>query len=443
MYEIAVSALEHEAKRVQGLPIRGRVSNVVGMAVETAGPPASLGDECIIRSRKGARNRRAEVVGFRNGHNLLMPWEGLEGISHGDEVLNRNEPPTAPVGLGVLGRMIDPLGRPADGKGPLAGDVLWTPMVDQSPPPSVRPPISEVFPTGVRAIDSFCTVGEGQRMGIFSGSGVGKSSLMGMIARHGEANVRVIALIGERSREVREFVEHELGEEALKNSVVVVATADQPAIARIKAVFLANTIAAFFRDMGLHVLLMVDSLTRLAMAQRELGLAIGEPPATRGYPPSVFAVIPKALEQAGRTNKGAITGFYTVLTDGDDWNDPVSDCARSILDGHLLLSRELASEHHYPAIDVMSSLSRLQSSLINEEQDMLIAQMRHVLAVNSQYRELIEIGAYTPGSNPQLDEALSLQGPLNQFLQQRVEEKGTMEESFQHLRSLLNGGGNE
>ena len=286
-------------------------------------------------------------------------------------------------------------------------------------------------------MDAFVTCGRGQRIGIFAGSGVGKSSLLGMISRHSSAEINVIALIGERGREVLEFVEQDLGPEALKRSVIIVATSDQPALVRVKAAFTANTIAAWFRNQGKHVLLMMDSLTRLAMAQREVGLAIGEPPAQRGYPPSVFGLLPVVLEQAGCNEHGAITGFYTVLTEGDDWNDPISDCARSILDGHVLLSRKLASENQYPAVEVLESLSRLQSSLIDEEKKKIIAAARHVLAVHRQYKELLDIGAYKSGTNPQLDQALQIHPHLMEFLRQPIADKTAPAETFDQLKSIL------
>jgi flagellum-specific ATP synthase len=331
-----------------------------------------LGQACWIFSSAGKPAKLAEVVGFRDGKLLLMPWEGLEGIAVGDKVQCTGAPPQVPVGPQVLGRIIDSLGRPIDDLGALDENTVKVPIIRNVPPPSRRPRIQKIFQTGIRAIDGFTTCGVGQRLGIFAGSGVGKSSLMGMISRYASADINVIALIGERGREVLEFVEKDLGPEALKRSVVIVATSDQPALARIKAAFAANTIADYFRSQGKHVLLMMDSLTRLAMAQREVGLAIGEPPATRGYPPSVFGLLPVVLEQAGCVNGGAITGFYTVLTEGDDWNDPVSDCARSVLDGHLLLTRRLAAENHYPAISILESLSRLQTDLIPDRHKDLV-----------------------------------------------------------------------
>jgi flagellum-specific ATP synthase len=417
----------------------GRVLKVVGLTVESQGPPAALGEACTIATR-GGRQTLAEVVGFRDGRLLLMPWEQLDGIQPGATVRSTGQPIQVPVGPAVLGRTIDPLGRPLDDHGPLALHHERAGLVRDVPNPSKRARIESTLATGVRVMDAFITCGRGQRIGIFAGSGVGKSSLLGMISRHSAAEINVIALIGERGREVLEFIEKDLGPEALKRSVIIVATSDQPALVRVKAAFTANTIAAWFRNQGKHVLLMMDSLTRLAMAQREVGLAVGEPPAQRGYPPSVFGLMPVVLEQAGCNEHGAITGFYTVLTEGDDWNDPISDCARSVLDGHVLLSRRLASENQYPAVEVLESLSRLQSSLIDEEKKKIIAAARHVLAVHRQYKELLDIGAYKSGTNPQLDQALQIHPHLMDFLRQPIAEKTPLAQTFEQLKTLLMNG---
>jgi flagellum-specific ATP synthase len=422
--------------RLNGAGPVGRVVKVVGLTVESQGPPAALGEACSIATR-GGRETLAEVVGFRDGRVLLMPWEQLDGISPGAAVRSTGRPLQVPVGSAVLGRIVDPLGRPVDDLGPLSLNHEQKSLVREVPNPSRRTRIATTMATGVRVLDTFTTCGRGQRLGIFAGSGVGKSSLLGMISRHSSADINVIALIGERGREVLEFVEKDLGPEALKRSVIIVATSDQPALVRVKAAFTANTIAAYFRDQGRHVLLMMDSLTRLAMAQREVGLAIGEPPATRGYPPSVFGLMPVVLEQAGCNEHGAITGFYTILTEGDDWNDPISDCARSILDGHILLSRRLASENQYPAVEVLESLSRLQSTLVDPERLQLIAAARHVLAIHRQYRELLDIGAYKSGTNPQLDKALEIYPQLMEFLRQPIAEKTALPLTFDLLRSIL------
>jgi len=425
--------------RLNGAGPAGRVQKVVGLTVESQGPPAALGEACTIATR-GGRETLAEVVGFREGRVLLMPWEQLDGIQPGAPVRSTGRPIQVPVGPAVLGRILDPLGRPLDDHGPLPVDYEQAGIVRDVPNPSKRGRIAAPLATGVRVLDAFTTCGRGQRIGIFAGSGVGKSSLLGMISRHSSAEINVIALIGERGREVLEFVENDLGPQALKRSVIIVATSDQPALVRVKAAFTANTIAAWFRNQGRHVLLMMDSLTRLAMAQREVGLAVGEPPAQRGYPPSVFGLMPVVLEQAGCNERGAITGFYTVLTEGDDWNDPISDCARSILDGHILLSRKLASENQYPAVEVLESLSRLQAVLINDEQKKIIAAARHVLAVHRQYKELLDIGAYKSGTNPQLDQALQIHPFLMEFLRQPIAEKTALPQTFDQLKTLLMNG---
>jgi FliI/YscN family ATPase len=427
---------QERLQRLHGAGPVGRVAKVVGLTVESQGPPAALGEACAITTR-GGKETLAEVVGFRDGRVCLMPWEQLEGISVGATVRSTGCPLQIPVGPDVLGRILDPLGRPLDDLGPISPRAERKTIVRQVPNPSKRQRIKETIQTGVRVMDAFTTCGRGQRLGIFAGSGVGKSSLLGMISRHSSAQVNVIALIGERGREVLEFVEKDLGPEALKRSVIIVATSDQPALVRIKAAFTANTIAAHFRDQGKHVLLLMDSLTRLAMAQREVGLAVGEPPATRGYPPSVFGLLPVVLEQAGCNERGAITGFYTVLTEGDDWNDPISDCVRSILDGHLLLSRKLASENQYPAVEVLESLSRLQSDLVTPEQQKTVAAARQVLAIHRQYRELLDIGAYKSGTNPQLDRALEIHPKLMEFLRQPISEKTPLAKTFETLFALL------
>jgi flagellum-specific ATP synthase len=423
-------------QRLNGSGPVGRVVKVVGLTVESQGPPAALGEACSISTRDG-RETLAEVVGFRDGRVLLMPWEQLDGISPGAAVRSTGRPLQVPVGQAVLGRIIDPLGRPLDDLGPLPPQHEMQSIVRDVPNPSRRGRITETVETGVRVMDAFATCGRGQRIGIFAGSGVGKSSLLGMISRHSSAEINVIALIGERGREVLEFVEKDLGPEALQRSVIIVATSDQPALVRVKAAFTANTIAAHFRNQGRHVLLMMDSLTRLAMAQREVGLAVGEPPAQRGYPPSVFGLMPVVLEQAGCNEHGAITGFYTVLTEGDDWNDPISDCARSILDGHILLSRRLASENQYPAVEVLESLSRLQTSLVSPERMKTVAAARHVLAIHRQYRELLDIGAYKTGTNPQLDRALEIHPRLMEFLRQPIAERTPLSKTYEVLHSLL------
>jgi flagellum-specific ATP synthase len=437
MFNNVIQRLHHDIASIRPLGLVGKVTKVVGLTVESQGPTSALGEACWIFCGPEQRPRLAEVVGFRDGHLLLMPWEGLEGISIGDGVQSTGAPPQVPVGPHVLGRLLDPLGRPIDDLGPLPLDCLRVPIIREVPPPARRPRINKIFETGVRAIDGFATCGAGQRLGIFAGSGVGKSTLLGMVCRYATADYNVIALIGERGREVLEFVERDLGPEALKRSVIIIATSDQPALVRVKAAFTANTIAAHLRAQGKHVFLMMDSLTRLAMAQREIGLAVGEPPATRGYPPSVFGLLPVVLEQAGCLDQGIITAFYTILTEGDDWNDPVSDCARSVLDGHLLLTRKLAAENHYPAIEVLESLSRLQNDLIQDPHREAVAKARHIMAIQRQYRELVEIGAYTPGSNNELDYCLQVYPQIVKFLRQRVEHRASYRETLSQLQQLL------
>ena len=395
----------------------GKVAGVVGLTIESAGPDAKLGDLCrIYKSGREGEYISAEVVGFKDGGTLLMPYEVTEGIGGGCVVENEGEPLRVKVGPFLLGKTLDGLGRAADGEIPAAAQEY---PVDAMPPdPMKREIIDEVLPLGVKAVDGLITVGKGQRIGIFAGSGVGKSTLMGMFARNTKADINVIALIGERGREVREFIERDL-----KRSVVVVATSDKPALERKKAAMTATAIAEYFRDQGKDVLLMMDSLTRFSMAQREIGLASGEPPVTRGYPPSVYAEMPKLLERAGRSDQGSITGLYTVLVDGDDFNEPITDTARSILDGHIMLDRKLAHKNHYPAIDVLQSISRCMSQIAAKE--------------HKQAEDLINIGAYKKGSNPGIDFAISKIEAVNTFLQQQTDERFGFEEEVDLLGKIF------
>lgn len=404
------------------LPVlRGRVAKIIGLIMECDGPTASIGELCRIFS--GSKEIcKAEVVGFRDQRTLVMPLGPLEGIRPGMEVIADGSTLTAPVGPMLLGRVIDGLGTPMDGKGAL--QFLHQRSIYAAPPVAMeRQRISKPMYTGIRAIDSFLTIGQGQRMGIFAGSGVGKSVTMGMIARNCLAQVNVIALIGERGREVREFIEKDLGPEGLAKSVVVVATSDQPALIRLKASLLATTIAEYFRDQGAEVMLLLDSTTRLAMAQREIGLAVGEPPATKGYTPSVFAFLPKLLERAGTSQHGSITGLYTVLVEGDDLDDPIADTVRSILDGHIVLSRALANRNHYPAIDILASISRCRPDVTNPEFRAITGNILTSMAVYRKSEDLISIGAYAKGSDPDVDTAIKRREPLQKFLQQAIEEK--------------------
>ncbi len=407
----------------------GKVAQVIGLVIESIGPNAMLGEICDIYYDRanhydpGRPPIKAEVVGFRDNRVLLMPLGVMEGIKPGSDVVATRQTQRVMVGDALLGRMLDGLGQPMDG-GP-ALNMLHTVPLHAAPPNAItRPRIKEPLQTGVRALDGCLTLGKGQRLGIFAGSGVGKSTLMGMIARNTTADVNVIALVGERGREVRDFVEESLGPEGVQRSIVIVATSDQPALVRIKAAFVATAIAEYFRDQGADVMLMMDSITRLALAQREVGLAIGEPPATRGYTPSVFAILPRLLERAGTsgTGAGSITGLYTVLVEGDDMNEPVADAVRGILDGHVVLSRRLAHRGHYPAIDVLQSISRVMPQIVCPEQRASSDAMREVLATYQEAEDLINIGAYVDGSNPRIDHAKAKIGTVNSFLQQRSEE---------------------
>lgn len=399
----------------------GRVVQLIGLVVESEGPMAAMGEVCRIQSGHNDGETLAEVVGFRNHHLLLMPLGEMHGIHPGSEVIATGSPLRVGVGNNLKGRVIDGLGNPIDGLGPV--------LTDHSVGLHLRPPhplkrrrITDTFRTGIKSIDTFIPVGRGQRLGIFAGSGVGKSTLLGMMASQAEADVNVIALIGERGREVREFIERDLDERGRQKSVVIVATSNESALNRVKGAFLAMSIAEHFRETGQNVMLMMDSVTRFAMAQREIGLAVGEPPTTRGYTPSVFSLLPQLLERAGTGEAGAITGLFTVLVEGDDMNDPIADATRSILDGHVVLSRELATQNHYPAIDVLGSVSRLNRDLLNPDQLNLAGTAREHLAVYRRNQDLINIGAYPAGSNPAIDQAIALREPLNKFLRQSVTE---------------------
>jgi len=421
--------------RVRQAPVvenRGHVAQVVGLVIESCGPMVSVGEVCRIDSPHSPEGTLAEVVGFRGDRVLLMPLGDIQGIRPGSGVVATGSALRIGVGDGLKGRVLDGLGRPIDGAGPLR--TSRTVSASMAPPnPLRRQRISRPFATGIKALDVFVPCGRGQRLGIFAGSGVGKSTLLGMLASRAEADVNVIALIGERGREVREFLEKDLDEEGRRKSVVVVATSNEPALARLKGASVAMCIAEYFRDQGQNVLLMMDSVTRFAMAQREIGLAIGEPPATRGYTPSVFSLLPQLLERAGTGERGAITGFFTVLVEGDDMNEPIADSVRSILDGHVVLTRELATQNHYPAIDVLESISRLARELAAPGQIDLAARAREALAVYRKNRDLISIGAYATGSSAAIDQAIRLHDPLNKFLRQGIEEGFTPAESWQRL----------
>ena len=415
----------------------GKVAKVVGLTVESIGPEAKLGDLCrIVVEKDQGFFVMAEVVGFHENRLLLMPYESMDGIGVGCVVENTGHPLTVSVGDELLGHTLDGLGRPTDSE-----EEIILPMQypsDRLPPdPMKRKIIDQVLPLGVKAVDGLLTVGRGQRIGIFAGSGVGKSTLMGMFARNTKADINVIALIGERGREVREFIERDLGPEGMARSVVVVATSDKPALIRKKAAMTATAIAEYFRDQGRDVLLMMDSLTRFSMAQREIGLASGEPPVTRGYPPSVYAELPKLLERAGTSERGSITGLYTVLVDGDDFNEPITDTARGILDGHIVLNRKLAQKNHYPAIDVLASISRVMSSIISKEQKEVAGKLKNVMATYEEAEDLINIGAYKNGSNKEIDYAIAKHGAVNEYLLQQTDEKFEFEQEVEMLKNIF------
>lgn len=414
----------------------GKIENIVGMAIEASGRKASIGEINLIYNENERRQIMAETVGFRDDHILLMPYESIKGVSAGTFVKNTNACLKIAVGDFLQGRIIDAMGRPMDELGELKTDQFF-PVDSIVTNPLTRPPIQEKMEFGVKAIDGLLTIGKGQRMGIFAGSGVGKSTLLGMLAKNVKTDINVIALVGERGREVREFIERDLGEEGLKRSVLVVATSDQSAMLRMKCPLVATAIAEYFKNQGKDVLLMMDSLTRFAMAQREIGLAIGEPPIARGYTPSIYAELPKLLERTGNFQEGSITGIYTVLVEGDDTNDPIADTVRGIIDGHIVLSRRLANSNHFPAIDVNASISRLMSAITDKEHQKLASKLRDILSIYEKNSDLISIGAYKPGTNPTLDFAVSKIDKLNAFLMQGVDDKISAEETVQQMAEIL------
>jgi flagellum-specific ATP synthase len=436
---IVANRLEGLLRRVQETRVvrnQGRVIQLIGLVIESEGPLAGVGEICRIESARHDGSTLAEVVGFRNNHVLLMPLGEIHGIHPGSEVIALGTSLRVPVGELLKGRVIDGLGHPLDDLGPIDADDDIN--LNLPPPhPLKRQRICQPFRTGIKAIDSFIPCGRGQRLGIFAGSGVGKSTLLGMIASQAEADVNVIALIGERGREVREFLEKDLDDAGRRKSVVVVVTSNEPAIARLKGAFVAMGVAEYFRDKGQNVLLMMDSVTRFAMAQREIGLAVGEPPATKGYTPSVFSLLPQLLERAGTGERGSITGLFTVLVEADDMNDPIADAVRSILDGHIVLTRELATQNHYPAIDVLESVSRLNRDLTTPEQQQLASRARESLAIHRKNQDLINIGAYPAGANPAIDLSIQLQEPLKAFLRQPVAEGFTIPQSWSLLGEAM------
>lgn len=431
---VDLSRFRTTLSQVNPLSITGRVVQVVGLTVETMGLNCQIGEICEIQT-SNKTSLMAEAIGFRNNRMLLMPLGNMEGIQPDSTVRSVSQVFKTPVGRSLIGRVLNGLGEPIDGKGPLK--ISNRASINQTPPhPLQRSAIGEPLVTGVRVIDGMLTCGKGQRMGIFAGSGVGKSTLLGSIARNSESDIAVIALIGERGREVREFLERDLGPEGLARSVIIVSTSDQPALMRLKAASVAMTIAEYFRDEGMDVMFMMDSVTRFAMAQREIGLSIGEPPASKGYTPSVFAMLPRLLERAGKGETGSITGFFTVLVEGDDFNEPICDAVRGILDGHIILSRTLAARNHYPAIDVLNSVSRVMPALTTKEHLQLAAFARKNLAVFEKFRDLVNIGAYVKGSDPEADTALLVMPEINRFLQQGVSDVSSFANTLQSLTEI-------
>jgi flagellum-specific ATP synthase len=415
----------------------GKVSQVVGLTIESVGPDVNIGQTCLIKAGKYGDAVLSEVVGFKNNNILLMPLGNMQGVGPGNQVEAQERPITVNVSDSLLGRVLDGLGQPMDGKPAIDDGVLYN-VTNPAPDPLTRNRIEEPLMLGVKAIDGLLTIGKGQRVGIFAGSGVGKSTLMGMIARNTKADINVIALVGERGREVREFIEKDLGEEGLKRSVLVIATSDTPALVRLKAAEVATSIAEYFRDQGRDVMLLMDSLTRYAMAQREVGLAIGEPPVSLGYTPSVFATIPRLLERAGHSDKGSITGLYTVLVDGDDLTEPVTDTARSVLDGHIVLSRSIANSNHYPPIDVLASVSRVMPEIISPGHFESYGTIKNMVAVYREAEDLINIGAYKKGANPEIDRSVLLHSDIQSFFKQGMNESFTFEQTLDMMEEIVN-----
>ena len=430
------SQLPELIQKTETVSYIGKVENVVGMAMESSGNRASIGDIAMIYNKEKKKQIPVEVVGFKNDKIQLMAYDNMSGVSAGSFVRNTKRRLKIPVGEFLRGRIIDATGQPMDELGAFHSQRHYY-VENAYINPLSRPPITDSLEFGVKAIDGLNTVGKGQRIGIFAGSGVGKSTLLGMIARNVKADINVIALVGERGREVREFIEKDLGPEGMKRSVVVVATSDQPAMLRMKCPLVATTIAEYFKDQGKDVLLMMDSLTRFAMAQREIGLAIGEPPVARGYTPSIYAEFPKLLERSGKFEKGSITGIYTVLVEGDDTNEPVADTVRGILDGHIVLSRKLANENHFPAIDINASISRLMVNIVSEQHRQVASRLRDILSIYEKNEDLIAIGAYKSGSNPKLDFAISKIDKVNEFLMQQIDESFSQDEILRRMQQIL------
>lgn len=435
---IDLSRYVRAAERATTIKMHGRVTQVIGLTIESEGPRVQVGELCFIYDKEGRNPIRAEVVGFKANKVMLMPLGELGGIGPGCEVRATGRPLSVKVGPKLLGRVLDGLGNPIDGKGPLEWTVEY-PIYNEPPNPITRPRIDKPLALGVRVLDSMLTFGKGQRVGIFAGSGVGKSTTLSMIARNTEADISVLALIGERGRELRDFLERDLGEEGLKRSVVVVATSDQPALVRLKGAYTGTAVAEYFRDQGYDVMLMMDSVTRFAMAQREVGLAVGEPPATKGYTPSCFALLPKLLERSGTSPAGTITAIYTVLVEGDDMNEPIADTVRSILDGHVVLNRKIAHKNRYPAVDVLQSVSRLFTEVNPDDIQKAAGRLRNVLATYLENEDLINIGAYQRGSNPKVDFALQMIDQVQAFLNQGIYEEATFQDTRRKLLEMFGG----
>ena len=434
--KITFDAFHKVAKECTTIKMHGRVSQVVGLTIESEGPAVQVDELCYIYDKNGGKPVRAEVVGFKASKVMLMPLGELGGIGPGCEVRATGKPLSIKVGPKILGRVLDGLGNPIDGKGPLEYETEY-PVYAEPPNPFTRPRINRPLSLGVRVIDSCLTFGRGQRVGIFAGSGVGKSTTLSMIARNTEASVNVLALIGERGRELRDFIERDLGEAGMKRSVVVVATSDQSALVRLKGAYTGTTVAEYFRDQGMDVMLMMDSVTRFAMAQREVGLAVGEPPATKGYTPSCFAKLPKLLERSGTSSKGSITAIYTVLVEGDDMNEPIADTVRGILDGHIVLNRKIAHKNRYPAVDVLQSVSRLFTEINPKEHQKAANKLRNVLATYQENEDLINIGAYQRGSNPKVDYAIEKYDDVQKFLGQGIFEPAPFETTRARLLEMF------
>ncbi len=431
-----IARYSHVINRAELIRVNGKVTDVIGLVIVSAGPNVSLGEVCAIIDKSGHEVCKTEVVGFKDGKVLSIALGEVQSISPACEIVASGSSFAIPVGDALLGRVLDGLGNPIDGKGEIQFDTYRS-IYSEPPDPLKRGRIDTPLQTGIRTIDGLLTVGKGQRVGIFAGSGVGKSVTLGMIARNTDADVNVITLIGERGREVREFIEKDLGEEGLKRSVVIVATSDKSALLRMKGAYIGTTIAEYFRDQGKNVVLMMDSATRFAMAQREIGLTVGEPPTTKGYPPSVFAILPKLLERAGIGEQGSITGFYTVLVDGDDMTEPIADAVRSILDGHIVLSRKIANSGQYPAIDILQSVSRVMPDIVTNDHRMRVNVFKEILSTYKEAEDLINIGAYVKGSNPQIDNALVKIGALRNFMKQDMHEAALYEETLRKLFEIV------